>query len=159
VARQARPGQTQHSCHQPPFRTTPCEAQIWEVTFRQDGSRLRKNFAPNRIAAAVGISRYTVAEYLRRAAVVGITLPVPPELDDAALERKLFTPPGFIAAETTRPQPRLQPPENHALVGEEPRHLRRNAHPRKQSRDSTWILAQSIIDPCQRFVEGVDLGG
>jgi transcriptional regulator with XRE-family HTH domain len=113
----------------------------------------------HRIAAAVGISRYTVAEYLRRAAVVGITLPVPLELDDAALERKLFTPPGFIAAETTRPHPRLQPPENHALVGEEPRHLRRNAHPRKQSRDSTWILAQSIIDPYQRFVEGVELGG
>jgi DNA-binding transcriptional regulator LsrR (DeoR family) len=48
-----------------------------------------------RIAAALGISRYTVAEYLRRAAVIGLTWPVPPELDDAALERKLFTPPGF----------------------------------------------------------------
>jgi transposase len=59
----------------------------------------------HRIAAAVGISRYTVAEYLRRAAVVGFTWPVPPELDDAALERKLFTSPGLIAAETTRPQP------------------------------------------------------
>src|SRR6185437_1270547 len=50
-------------------------------------------------------SRYTVAEYLRRAAVVGITWPVPPELDDAALERKLFAPPGAIRAETVRPQP------------------------------------------------------
>ena len=40
----------------------------------------------------LGISRYTVAEYLRRAGVVGITWPVPPELDDVALERKLFTP-------------------------------------------------------------------
>src|SRR6201992_1444688 len=59
----------------------------------------------HRIAAAVGISRYTVAEYLRRAAVVGITWPVPPELDDAGLERKLFTPPGVIRAETVRPQP------------------------------------------------------
>jgi hypothetical protein len=58
-----------------------------------------------RIAAAVGISRYTVAEYLRRAAVVGITWPVPSELDDAALERKLFIPPGAIAAEIVRPQP------------------------------------------------------
>src|SRR4051795_9632944 len=48
----------------------------------------------HQIAAVVGVSRYTVAEYLRRAAVVGITWPVPPELDDAALERKLFTPPG-----------------------------------------------------------------
>jgi transposase len=59
----------------------------------------------HRIAAAVGISRYTVAEYLRRAAVVSITWPVPPELDDAGLERKLFTPPGAIRAETVRPQP------------------------------------------------------
>ncbi|HTI80938.1 MAG TPA: IS21 family transposase [Acetobacteraceae bacterium] len=59
----------------------------------------------HRIAAAVGISRYTVAEYLRRAAVVGITWPVPPEFDDAALECKLFTPSGAIRAETVRPQP------------------------------------------------------
>jgi transposase len=51
----------------------------------------------------VGVSRYTVAEYLRRAAVVGITWPVPAELDDAALERKLFTPP--FATEAPRPQP------------------------------------------------------
>jgi transposase len=59
----------------------------------------------HRIAQAVGISRYTVAEYLRRAAVVGITWPVPPELDDAALQRKLFTPAGSIRAEKIRPQP------------------------------------------------------
>src|ERR1700761_3070684 len=58
----------------------------------------------HRIAAAIGISRYSVAEYLHRA-VVGITWPVPPELDDTALERKLFTPPGLAAAETVRPQP------------------------------------------------------
>lgn len=58
----------------------------------------------HQIAAMVGVSRYTVAEYLRRAAVVGITWPVPPELDDAALERKLFTPP-FASVEALRPQP------------------------------------------------------
>ena len=46
-----------------------------------------------RIAAAVGISRYTVAEYLRRALVVGITWPVPLELDDPALEARPFSPP------------------------------------------------------------------
>jgi transposase len=56
------------------------------------------------IATAVGVSRYTVAEYLRRAAVVGITWPVPAELDDVALERKLFTPP-FTPTEALRPQP------------------------------------------------------
>jgi transposase len=58
----------------------------------------------HQIAVMVGISRYTVAEYLRRADVVGIRWPVPPELDDAALERKLFTPP-FAPSEPERPQP------------------------------------------------------
>ncbi len=57
----------------------------------------------HQIAAMVGVSRYTVAECLRRAAVVGITWPVPAPLDDVALERKLFTPP--FAAEPARPQP------------------------------------------------------
>ena len=38
----------------------------------------------HQIAIMLGISRYTVAEYLRRADVVGITWPVPPELDDVA---------------------------------------------------------------------------
>lgn len=58
----------------------------------------------HQIAAMVGVSRFTVAEYLRRAGVIGITWPVPTELDDAALERKLFTPP-FAAGEPSRPQP------------------------------------------------------
>jgi transposase len=56
------------------------------------------------IAAAVRISRTTVAEYLRRAAVSGITWPVPAGLDDAALEAKLFSPP-FTPREALRPQP------------------------------------------------------
>jgi transposase len=47
------------------------------------------------IAITTGVSRSTVGEYLRRAAVVGITWPVPEGLDDAALERRLFTPPTF----------------------------------------------------------------
>jgi transposase len=55
----------------------------------------------HQIAAMVGISRYTVAEYLRRAGVVGITWPVPAELDDTALERQLFSPP-FAAGEPAR---------------------------------------------------------
>ena len=50
------------------------------------------------------ISRYTVAEYLRRATVVGITWPVPAELDDSALEARLFSPP-FAVHESPRPQP------------------------------------------------------
>jgi len=58
----------------------------------------------HQIAAAFGVSRYTVAENLRRAGVVGITWPVPSELDDAALERRLFSP-SFAAGEPARRQP------------------------------------------------------
>jgi DNA-binding transcriptional regulator LsrR (DeoR family) len=44
------------------------------------------------IAITVGVSRSTVGEYLRRAAVIGITWPVPEEMDEGELERRLFTP-------------------------------------------------------------------
>ena len=47
------------------------------------------------IAITTGVSRSTVGEYLRRAAVVGITWPVPEGSDDAELGRRLFTPPTF----------------------------------------------------------------
>src|ERR1700683_2010774 len=39
------------------------------------------------IAITTGLSRSTVGEYLRRAAVIGITRPVPEGLDDADLGR------------------------------------------------------------------------
>ena len=44
---------------------------------------------------SLGIGRTAVGEYIRRAAVIGITWPVAVELDDAALERKLFAPAGY----------------------------------------------------------------
>jgi transposase len=47
------------------------------------------------IAVTVGVSRSTVGEYLRRAAVIGITWPVPEDLDNGKLERRLFSPPTF----------------------------------------------------------------
>jgi transposase len=50
------------------------------------------------IAITVGVSRSTVGEYLRRAAVIGITWPVPEGMDDFELERRLFTPPTFDIA-------------------------------------------------------------
>jgi transposase len=53
---------------------------------------------------SVGMSRSTVAEHLRRAGVVGITWPVPEGMDDAALERRLFTQSSFEAI-PTRAQP------------------------------------------------------
>jgi len=56
------------------------------------------------IAITTGVSRSTVGEYLRRAAVIGITWPVPEGLDDAELERRLFTLPTFDE-KATRPLP------------------------------------------------------
>ena len=56
------------------------------------------------IARSVGVGHTTVAEYLRRTAVIGITWPVAAEIDDAELERRLFTPAGFYA-EPTRAMP------------------------------------------------------
>ncbi len=52
------------------------------------------------IARSVGVGHTTVGEYLRRTAVIGITWPVPAELDDAELERRLFTPAGFYKMPT-----------------------------------------------------------
>ncbi len=43
-------------------------------------------------ARSCGISRPTVAEYLERAEAAGLSWPLPGDLDDAELERKLFPP-------------------------------------------------------------------
>ena len=51
------------------------------------------------IAHSVGIGRTAVGEYLRRAAVVGITWPIPDGLDDTGLERELFAPAGQVPPE------------------------------------------------------------
>ena len=56
---------------------------------------LRDKRAEIHVRVSVGLSRSTVAEYLRRAGVVGITWPVPEVMLDAELERRLFTPPSF----------------------------------------------------------------
>jgi len=48
-----------------------------------------------RLRLSLGIGRTAIGEYIRRAAVIGITWPVPGELDDAALERRLFAPAGY----------------------------------------------------------------
>jgi transposase len=57
-----------------------------------------------RIALAIGLSRSTVSDYLKRAGNAGIAWPVAAEIDDAALERQLF-PSIDLAAEVARPLP------------------------------------------------------
>jgi transposase len=45
-----------------------------------------------------------LTEYVSRARVIGITWPIPPEITDAELERRLFTPAGFHEG-STKPLP------------------------------------------------------
>jgi len=56
----------------------------------------------NQIALSLGMSRRTVQEYLARAETVGLTWPLPEDMDDAALETHLF--PGNVQRDG-RPQP------------------------------------------------------
>jgi hypothetical protein len=54
------------------------------------------------VREATGVGKTAVSEYVRRAKVVGITWPIPPEIGDAALEGLLFTPAGFHEGSTKR---------------------------------------------------------
>ena len=47
------------------------------------------------ISEATGVGKTAVGEYVSRARVLGITWPVPQEISDAELERRLFAPAGF----------------------------------------------------------------
>ena len=62
------------------------------------------------IAQSLGIGKTTVGEYVCRAKVIGITWPVPEEIDDAELERRLFTAPSF----EEKPK---RPPLDQAISG------------------------------------------
>ena len=52
--------------------------------------RHEKGLSQRLIAQACGMGAGTVSEYLARAAQAGVTWPVPAEVDDAALEARLF---------------------------------------------------------------------
>jgi transposase len=69
--------------------------QIFEILRLKHESRL----SCRAIARACGVGVGTVSEYLRRAQRAGLAWPLPPELDEAALEARLFAP-----AETGREQ-------------------------------------------------------
>ena len=56
------------------------------------------------VCEATGVGKTAVSEYVSRAKVVGITWPIPPEITDADLERRLFPPPGFHYG-STKPVP------------------------------------------------------
>jgi transposase len=54
------------------------------------------------VREATGVGKTAVSEYVSRAKVIGITWPIPLEIDDSALERLLFTPAGFHEGSTKR---------------------------------------------------------
>jgi transposase len=63
------------------------------------------------VGEATGIGKTAVGEYVRRAAVAGLSWPLPDEIDDGELERRLFPP-----ADTAPPAARTEPdwPHIHA---------------------------------------------
>ena len=74
--------------------------QIRELLRLHFESKLR----PRQIAAICTVGKGTVQRYLRRLEAAGLSWPLPAELDDVALERRLFPPPP-IAPPQERPLP------------------------------------------------------
>ena len=60
-----------------------------------------------RIAASLNIGATSAGDYLRRARRAGLSWPLPDDLSDQALDRRLFPPPGVLPDK--RPQPDGQP--------------------------------------------------
>ena len=56
------------------------------------------------VCEATGIGKTVVGDYVRRAAIAGIGWPLPDEIDDTELERRLF-PPAIASSATTRTEP------------------------------------------------------
>jgi transposase len=56
------------------------------------------------VGEATGIGKTAVGEYVRRAALAGQSWPIPDEIDDAELERRLFPPPDARSS-TSRTEP------------------------------------------------------
>src|SRR5260370_16525925 len=67
-------------------------AEILPMRKVGDVLRLKRTLGMSlrQISEATGIGKTVIGEYVRRAGVLGITWPVPEEIDDAELERRLF---------------------------------------------------------------------
>jgi len=74
------------------------------------------------IADACGVASSTVSLYLERAATAGLAWPVPADLDDAALEARLFTR-AFRSPGTVRPIPDAAGRHAAAALERVPRHV------------------------------------
>jgi len=54
------------------------------------------------VREATGVGKTAVSEYVSPAKVVGVTWPIPPKVNDDALERLPLTPAGFHEGSTKR---------------------------------------------------------
>jgi len=70
--------------------------QVYEVL------RLKwaQGLSDRQIAQSLGLSRPTVAHYVQRAQAAGLSWPLPDDLDESALEQRLFPPPAAKEAQT-----------------------------------------------------------
>ncbi len=77
------------------------------LSMRKITEALRLHHECNRshreIASAIGASPTTVSQYLRRAREAGIGYPPPADLDETALESRLFPP--VLSSEAVRSEP------------------------------------------------------
>ncbi|MDZ7921692.1 IS21 family transposase [Rhodoferax sp.] len=64
---------------------------------------LEQGMSKRAIAKSLGVSRDAVTDYVTRALAAGVNSPIPPELDDAYLERLLF--PSDLGRQLRRPEP------------------------------------------------------
>jgi len=65
-----------------------------ELTMRQLRQMLRlahDGVSAREIGRRLGVARSTIQDNLKRATTAGVSWPLPEELDDAALEKRLFT--------------------------------------------------------------------
>jgi len=73
---------------------------------RQLREVLRLNFeshlAPQKIGSICKVSKSTVQRYLERLKAAGLSWPLPSDLDDVVLERRLFPPPPVASPEDRR---------------------------------------------------------
>ncbi len=66
-----------------------------------------KELSAREIARSLGIGRSTIQDYLRRTEQAGLNWPLPPELDEASLEHRLFPPTHYVTQEK-RQMPSLE---------------------------------------------------
>ena len=102
------------------------------------------------VREATGVGKTAVCEYVSRARVIGITWPIPPEISDAELERRLFTPAGFHDGPTRTVPDWIKVHEELKRRGVtlqllwEAEHAGRLADPARQH-PWTWLLPLSCL--------------